>query len=64
MSDDNPFRCLVQDKLMIGASTNLQTTSVNNNPSGKGSSAIKIIFYILQPFFNLLPHPTFFIRFF
>ena len=47
MSDDNPFRCLVQDKLMIGASTNLQTTSVNGKPSGKGSSALKIIFYIL-----------------
>jgi hypothetical protein len=47
MSDDNPFRCLVQDKLMIGASTNLQTTSVNGKPSEKGSNAIKIIFYIL-----------------
>lgn len=46
MSDDNPFRCLVQDKLLTGApmvAVPKQTTPQQS----RGTSVIKIIFYVL-----------------
>jgi hypothetical protein len=45
MSDDNPFRCLVQDKLMTSSSySSINSQQTNKNTKG-GSTALKVILW-------------------